>query len=309
MEQPWSSRALKLPIVEGRKEACRARVCQRMYGFTVLESGLLNRKRTALDVNDSGMAQGLQEGSQCCHRPEQHEKIEGTTRLDGKSVGLSKVVALWTPAFAKKLLNEAEKVLTKRKELSESWSSLESETLEVGEPVPEEFWDVEDNHIDTLARRHMRELQVEDEERRGELGASAGRDAYVHFKGAGLEVNKQTRNTLAKLHVNLGQASNERLACMLLLNGADKAVVEACKSMKCMVCERLQRPQSDPQISPANRGNSMSRCSWTHSTYGRRMEHVGPLRTSSAASRPTTPATSWSTHPDSLRQTSCPTNG
>lgn len=78
-------------------------------------------------------------------------------------------------------------------------------------------------------------------------------------KGAGLKLNRKTRNALAKLH-NLGHPLYERLARMLINDGANKDLIEGPKGLRCMVFERLQAVQSNEQTS--HEQQEPARCPW-----------------------------------------------
>ena len=63
----------------------------------------------------------------------------------------------------------------------------------------------------------------------------------------------EVRSSLKRLHQNMGHPSNSDLARHLRLAGADPVVVEACKKIKCQVCQRNKRggsakPSSMPNL-------------------------------------------------------------
>ena len=97
-------------------------------------------------------------------------------------------------------------------------------------------------------RKEFSRLQAEDE-RRGAVRTNAARYGYISFRSAGLRLPQRTRNALAKLHGVLCHPSNERLARMLLLDGASPEIVAGAKDLVCMICARLSAPGAAPQVS------------------------------------------------------------
>ena len=55
-------------------------------------------------------------------------------------------------------------------------------------------------------------------------------------------VSPTTARALRRIHQNLGHPSNSDLARHLKLSGADQAMVEAAKGIRCETCERLKQP-------------------------------------------------------------------
>ena len=104
LEQPLLSAALKLDCMQSRSNVHRAVVDQCRFGLKDPQSGLLYRKRTALDVNSEIFAVALMRNGRCCHAPREHQSIEGQTTLDGRSVSRSLVAGTWTPLFGKHIL-------------------------------------------------------------------------------------------------------------------------------------------------------------------------------------------------------------
>ena len=54
---------------------------------------------------------------------------------------------------------------------------------------------------------------------------------------------------MAKLHGLLCHPSNERLARVLLLDGASLEIVAGAKDLVCMICARLSTPGAAPRVS------------------------------------------------------------
>ena len=106
-----------------------------------------------------------------------------------------------------------------------------------------------DDGFEAAVRRDFDRLQKEEDNRRGDVRGGTSRYQYIFFRGGALELPQATRNMLAKLHGVLCHPSNERLARMLSLEGADEKIIQACKSMVCTICERLSPPRSDPKAS------------------------------------------------------------
>ena len=112
LEQPLRSAALKLECMASRPSVFRAVVDQCCFGLKDPESGKLFRKRSALDVNSEVFAVALTKNAQCCHSPQEHEPIEGQTRLAGKWVNRSLIAGTWTSAFGMHILRCAAVALT-----------------------------------------------------------------------------------------------------------------------------------------------------------------------------------------------------
>ena len=112
LEQPLRSAALRLECMASRPSVFRAVVDQCCFGLKDPVSGKFYRKRSALDVNSEVFAVALTKNAQCCHTPEEHEPIEGQTRLADKWVNRSLVAGAWTSAFGMHILRCAALALT-----------------------------------------------------------------------------------------------------------------------------------------------------------------------------------------------------
>ena len=97
-EQPHTSLALQLPEMQARPHLCRAIRDQCQDGLCDPVSRKPYRKRTALDSNDEVFRAELERGGRCTHRPEEHETIMGSVRINGKTVSRSAWAARYTPA-------------------------------------------------------------------------------------------------------------------------------------------------------------------------------------------------------------------
>ena len=120
--------------------------------------------------------------------------------------------------------------------------------VEADTPVEQVAGDPEDL-AEHAIRREFKRLQEEEDQRKGDFGGIGSRYGYVRFVGASIRLPREVRNQLAKLHGHFGHPSNERLARMLQINGAHKAVIEGAKSLRCSICERISGPRSAPQAS------------------------------------------------------------
>ena len=106
-----------------------------------------------------------------------------------------------------------------------------------------------DIQTDVAINNAFRQLQRDEDERRGDFGGIGSRYGYIKFVGVWLRVSTAIRNQVAKLHGTLGHPSNDRLARMLHLQGAQKEAVQAAKDLRCEVCSRVQAPQWAPKSS------------------------------------------------------------
>ena len=107
----------------------------------------------------------------------------------------------------------------------------------------------EDLRTSVAINSAFRQLQRDEDERRGDFGGIGSRYGYIKFVGVSLRIPKIIRNQVAKLHGTLGHPSNDRLARMLHLQGAQKEVVQAAKDLRCEICSRAHAPQTAPKSS------------------------------------------------------------
>ena len=83
-------------------------------------------------------------------------------------------------------------------------------------------------------------LRAEEDERRGDVHTNAARCGYISFRGVGLRRPQRISNALAKLHgvwCHPGHPSHERLARMLLLDGASPEIVAGGENLVHTICE------------------------------------------------------------------------
>ena len=115
------------------------------------------------------------------------------------------------------------------------------------DPPSEHVVGDEDQQTEIAIRKEFQRLQQEEDMRKGDFSGVGSRYGYIRFVGPALRLPKEVRNQLAKLHGNFAHPSNERLARMLQINGASKAIIEGAKCIRCSVCERVSAPRSAPQ--------------------------------------------------------------
>eukprot|EP00438_Fugacium_kawagutii_P006229 Skav208378 [mRNA] locus=scaffold3508:51885:54965:+ [translate_table: standard] len=117
------------------------------------------------------------------------------------------------------------------------------------DPPPEHVVGDDEQQAEVALRKEFQRLQQGEDMRKGDFGGIGSRYGYIRFVGPALRLPKDVRNQLAKLHGNFAHPSNDRLARMLQINGASKAIIEGAKCIRCSVCERVSAPRSAPQAS------------------------------------------------------------
>ena len=117
------------------------------------------------------------------------------------------------------------------------------------DPPSEHVVGDEDQQTEIAIRKEFQRLQQEEDMRKGDFSGVGSRYGYIRFVGPALRLPKEVRNQLSKLHGTFAHPSNERLARMLQINGASKAIIEGAKCIRCSVCERVSAPRSAPQTS------------------------------------------------------------
>ncbi|CAE7917853.1 unnamed protein product, partial [Symbiodinium necroappetens] len=90
--------------------------------------------------------------------------------------------------------------------------------------------------------QYMAQHATGSEEGRQEEGSPQGA-AAISFED-GKTIASEVKSSLRRLHQNLGHPSNLDLSRHLRLAGADPSVVEACKRLRCQVCQRNRRGSS-----------------------------------------------------------------
>ena len=71
---------------------------------------------------------------------------------------------------------------------------------------------------------------------------------YVTFDGEAAQQPRRLRAMVAHLRVTLGHLSNDRLARMFILSGAQNNVVELSRKLRCQVCAMVRPPGVTPQV-------------------------------------------------------------
>ena len=306
--------------MQARAHLCRAIRDQSQDGLCDPVSCKPHRERTALDSNDEVFWAELERGDRCTHRPEEHETIIGSVRCHGKNVSRSAWAARYSPAFCRMPFMVAERALEKRARVAEAMKDIETYSVahvsyladHVGlcdEISAEVAWTFTSTSVESRNSSHtsgsdpdaaraepfeeavcqeFSRLRAEEDERRGDVHTNAARCGYISFRGVGLRRPQRIRNALAKLHgvwchpsherlarmllldgaspeivagaENLVHTicelhgvlchpSNERLARMLLLDGASQEIAAGAQNLACLICARLSAPGAAPQVS------------------------------------------------------------
>ena len=71
---------------------------------------------------------------------------------------------------------------------------------------------------------------------------------YITFDGDAAQQPRRLRAMVAHLHVTLGHLSNDRLARMFVLRGAQNNVTELARKLRCQVCAMVRHPGATPQV-------------------------------------------------------------
>ena len=71
---------------------------------------------------------------------------------------------------------------------------------------------------------------------------------YITFDGDAAQQPRRLRAMVAHLHVTLGHLSNDRLARMFVLSGAQNNVTELARKLRCQVCAMVRPPGATPQV-------------------------------------------------------------
>ena len=180
IENPARSAAWDLPCMKGCPGQHEAIVSQCMDGLRDPVSHRLYRKETRLLVNDPVFAELLARRGRCCHRPDQHEPIQGSVRWKGRTVLRSALAARWPTRLAKRILHAADQALRGPADVAVALPDLAEEVSLEGlpafaadasspGPAPREV-PVEQSLRDEFAR-----LQREEDARRGDVRAGAAR--------------------------------------------------------------------------------------------------------------------------------------
>ena len=112
LEQPARSEALKLRYMTSRSDVVKAVVAQCAFGLKDLENGRPYLKLTSLDVNCSVMAAQLLCGAYCTHGPGEHQQIEGSCKVGGRTLRRSETAAAWPEKLCDRILEAAGRIIT-----------------------------------------------------------------------------------------------------------------------------------------------------------------------------------------------------
>ena len=110
-----------------------------------------------------------------------------------------------------------------------AWS-LHSESPHCIGAADGEVSEEEEPPEDQMLREQLEQLDGPEKKRYG----------YVHFDR---EYPAEVKRTLAELHTNLSHPHPDTMARMLTLAGADPAMIEASRHLRCEVCHRASPPR------------------------------------------------------------------
>ena len=224
-ENPWMSRAWKESLVEEAYEGeMYGRVDMCAYGLVRPDTREPLMKPTCL----AGTPQIVDHCARRCHCEKPHAPTLGSFVRKGKRYSVADFAGGYTKAFARKVIEGAEKFL-------ESWKPSSCCTYAADDVPEERFMDVDDEVpvIDDLED----ELQREEGWHEPEAPKDDERFPAVPYAD----------ETLQKLHQRLGHPSSTALMRMLRLSGAPKHMVDAAKDYRCPVCESAAPPSRPVQ--------------------------------------------------------------
>ena len=215
-ENPWTSRAWKeeaiIKAFEGMSFGC-TEMCA--YGLKKPQEEdpwlrpLFLRKRTGL----AGTTEIVERCNRRCPGDHVHAPVVGGVRLGGRWMALSDFAGGYTPEFAKAVLAGAEKYLKsgRRREVF-----VQSEVF-----AEEDLCAAEDEEVGEGLKIEKRGESLDEQE--------------ADEKG-----NKQEQ--LMIVHRRLGHPTNESLARMLRLAGAEKWLIEEARTLQCPTCQDMKPP-------------------------------------------------------------------
>lgn len=242
LEQPASSEALRLPEMTQREKVYERKIPMCGLGLRDQVSGKPHKKMTAVQLNHEAIQTEIFREVRCDHRVGEHQPIEGSVRVRDPTTGKkatvrrSTLAASWTPQFCDWLLNGLEKLLSEGAQPVKLAMHAEVPANRIWEAVPVEIETSEEGQL----RQEMARQQTA-------LHDYSTKYEYISFAGTAALLNKRMRSTLAHLHVALGHVSNDKLARMLVQNGAKDEVVEAVKQLQCQICKRVCPPEIAPK--------------------------------------------------------------
>ncbi|CAE7731049.1 RE2 [Symbiodinium sp. CCMP2592] len=234
VEQPAQSRAFELEWMREREDVTRAVVHLCRFGLRDPENHKPFKKTTILEVNNPIMAKDLVKGAYCQHRLQEHQSIKGECKMGEITRKRSAVAAEWTPAFCDHILDAAETALGAPIAPGISWS-LAAETVGPN-------WEAAPVTSGSTAEENVREQLAKH-------GMTGSRYDYITFDGEEAQQPRRLRAMVAHVHVTLGHLSNDRLARMFILSGAQKGVIALAKSLRCQICAMVRPPGQVPKVS------------------------------------------------------------
>ena len=114
-EQPRASAALRLSVMETRPQLHQQVVAQCAYGLKDPTNHKPYHKVTRLDTNDAAFDKApARRKKSCTWSREEHQTIEGTTSVNGRTAKRSAAASRWTPSFCKYILDSAADALREK---------------------------------------------------------------------------------------------------------------------------------------------------------------------------------------------------
>ena len=137
-----------------------------MLGLKDVVNGKPHRKLTALDASTAEFQERLSRGTQCTHRPEEHQSIEGKVWYKGQWVNRSTLAGAWPKKMCRHILKAAEECMREVRPV---------EMLALYEEVrPGQAWEIGAVGSSQVAEESLRQAM-------GELGVAADRYGYITF--------------------------------------------------------------------------------------------------------------------------------
>ena len=242
LEQPASSEALKLPEMSRREVVHERKIPMCALGLRDQVSKKPHKKMTAIQMNHSAIQTEMFREVRCTHQLGEHQPIEGSVRVRDQMTGKkttvrrSTLAASWTTQFCDWLLDGLEALLVE---------GAQQVHIPMHEAVPSNrIWETVPVEIETSEEGQIRQEMARQQ---NALHDFSTKYEYISFAGTAALLNKRMRSTLAHLHVALGHVSNDKLARMLVQNGAKDEVVEAVKQLQCQICRRVCPPEIAPK--------------------------------------------------------------
>ena len=220
-ENPKPSLAWREPLIEEAFEGMPSTTCDMCMFNLKIPGDQYLRKRTTL----KGTPEILNRCSRMCDGRHQHAHVFGTCKIQGKWTNLSSFAGGYTASFSRAVIKGAEDFLVKKREKNEVFAE--------GDEVPEEQF-MED------------EQEFEEEEEGVEDEKDSAEDKTKKWK-------------IAQLHRRLGHPTNNTLAKMLQLSGANVEMINMSKTYKCPTCQQVSAPGRYPKQTPVPRTTMFGR--------------------------------------------------